>query len=74
MTQRVPTRQATFGDQSIRVFQGVFAVNTGYYHFSGVTRDGQKRELPARYSFVLVTRDGRWLIVDHHSSAVPASP
>ena len=25
-------------------------------------------KLPARYSFTLVKRDGRWLIADHHSS------
>jgi hypothetical protein len=29
---------------------------------------------PARFSFVYRNRDGRWLIVDHHSSAIPAPP
>lgn len=28
-------------------------------------------KLPARYSFTLVKRDGRWLIADHHSSTMP---
>jgi hypothetical protein len=28
-------------------------------------------QLPARYSFTLVKRDGKWLIADHHSSAMP---
>src|SRR5450759_720750 len=27
-----------------------------------------------RFSFVYRNRDGRWLIVDHHSSAVPLPP
>lgn len=72
--QRVPTRQVKFGDRAIRVFGGIFAVNTGSYRFTGVTRDGQPRDTPARYSFAVVKRDGRWLIVDHHSSAVPATP
>ena len=27
---------------------------------------------PARFSFVSWIPDGRWLIVDHHSSVVPA--
>ena len=28
-------------------------------------------KLPTRYSFTLVKRDGKWLIVDHHSAALP---
>ncbi len=35
--QRVPTRQVKFGDRAIRVFGGIFAVNTGSYRFTGVT-------------------------------------
>lgn len=37
-------------------------------------KDGENKSLPARYSFVYVKRDGQWLIVDHHSSAMPAPP
>ena len=46
------------------------AVNTGYYTFSGV-RDGQPTQRPARYTLVFRKQDGKWLIVDHHSSYVP---
>lgn len=66
----LPGHKVEFGDQLIRVY-GATAINTGYYTFSTV-KDGQTRLIPARYSFVYVKRDGRWQIVDHHSSAVPA--
>ncbi len=68
----LPQHKVTFGDQLIRVY-GNTAINTGYYTFSFV-KDGQAKTLPARYSFTYVKRDGNWMIVDHHSSAVPAPP
>jgi len=61
-----------FGDQLIRVY-GNTAINTGYYTFNYV-KDGKPAAIPARYSFVYVKQGGKWLIVDHHSSAVPAPP
>jgi len=65
----LPDLKVAFGDQLIRVY-GDTAVNTGYYTFSYV-RDGQAKSLPARYSFTYVKNGDRWLIVDHHSSAIP---
>ena len=67
----LPGHRVAFGNQLIRVY-GDTAINTGYYTFSYV-KDGQPASIPARYSFVYLKRDGRWLIVDHHSSAVPAA-
>jgi hypothetical protein len=52
---------------------GGAAVNTGYYTFSYV-KDGETKTWPARYSFTYVKKGERWLIVDHHSSAMPAAP
>ena len=66
----LPGHKVTFGDQHIRVY-GEIAINTGYYTFSYV-KYGEAKSLPARYSFVYRKRDGSWLIVDHHSSAMPA--
>src|SRR5689334_17636870 len=50
-----------------------YAVNTGYYTFSYV-KDGESKTLPARYSFTLVKEGEDWMIVDHHSSAMPTTP
>lgn len=64
--------KVVLGEQRIRVY-GDIAVNTGTYTFSEV-RDGKEIVRPARFSFVYRNQNGRWLIVDHHSSAVPEAP
>ena len=68
----LPGLKVAFGEQLIRVY-GATAVNTGYYTFSYV-KDGETKSLPARYSFTYVKNGDHWLIVDHHSSAMPAAP
>ena len=68
----LPGLKVTFGDELIRVY-GTTAVNTGYYTFSYV-QNGEAKTLPARYSFTYVLSGDRWLIVDHHSSAMPPPP
>lgn len=68
----LPSLKVAFGDQVIRVYNDT-AVNTGYYTFSFV-KDGETKSLPARYSFTYVKRGDDWLIVDHHSSAMPSAP
>ncbi|MCI0336658.1 MAG: nuclear transport factor 2 family protein [Acidobacteria bacterium] len=35
-------------------------------------KDGETKTLPARYSFTFVKEGENWMIVDHHSSAMPA--
>lgn len=55
------THPRTFGD---------VAVNSGRYTLS-YTQDGEPVSLPARFSFTYVQKDGKWLIVDQHSSRVP---
>jgi uncharacterized protein (TIGR02246 family) len=64
-----PAARVTFGEQHIRVY-GDTAVNTGYYTFSDI-REGKEVLRPARYTMVFRERDGRWLLVAHHSSEVP---
>ena len=64
-----PNARVGFGEQHIRVF-GDVGINTGYYTFSDV-RDGQTVSVPARFTMAFRNRDGKWLIVAHHSSRVP---
>lgn len=68
----LPQAKVSFGDQLIRVY-GNTAINTGYYTFSYV-KDGETKTIPARYSFTYVKDGDRWLIADHHSSAIPPAP
>lgn len=68
--QKLPKLTVEFKDPLIRVYGGDTAINSGYYTFS-YEKDGKPTQLPARYSFALVKRDGKWLIVDHHSSTMP---
>lgn len=44
--------------------------DAGTYTFR-VTDGEETRDVPARYTFVWENRDGRWLIVHHHSSVMP---
>jgi hypothetical protein len=68
----LPGLKVAFGDQLIRVY-GDTAVNSGYYTFSYV-KDGETKTFPARYSFTYFKSGEHWLIVDHHSSAMPSPP
>jgi uncharacterized protein (TIGR02246 family) len=68
----LPELKVSFGPQLIRVY-GDTAINTGTYTFSYV-KDGETKTLPARYSFVFVKDGQNWMIVDHHSSAMPTPP
>lgn len=45
--------------------------NTGYYTFSFVESDGNKKVVPARFTFVYEKENQKWMIVNHHSSVVP---
>ncbi len=47
------------------------AYDVGTYTFTVTGADGKTSQVPARYSFVYELRDGKWLIVHHHSSAMP---
>lgn len=69
--QKLPKLTVEFKDPLVRVY-GATAVNSGSYLFT-FEQGGAKKTLPARYSFTLVKRDGQWLIVDHHSSGMPAN-
>jgi len=67
-----PNGRVEIGGHRVRVW-GDVAASTGSYTFTDV-RNGQTIQRPARFSFVYRRVNGRWMIVDHHSSAVPAAP
>jgi len=69
MPQR-PNQRVTLGEQHVRVF-GDVALNSGTYTFTN-TQDGKTTSNASRFSFAYVRKGDRWMIVDHHSSAVPA--
>ena len=71
MPQR-PNQRVMIGEQQIRVF-GDVAVNSGTYTFAN-NQDGKVTSNHARFSFTYVRKGDRWMIVDHHSSAVPSPP
>lgn len=64
-----PTVRLVIDEQHIRVY-GDTAVNTGRYSVHEI-RDGQLTVRPLRFSFTYRRQDDRWLIVSHHSSAMP---
>jgi uncharacterized protein (TIGR02246 family) len=64
-----PELKATVQSEQIDLF-GDAAVATGLYTFSFL-QDGQREELPARYTFVYRKTPQGWMIVRHHSSALP---
>jgi uncharacterized protein (TIGR02246 family) len=60
----------TMEEHRVQVY-GKVAINTGYYTRSSRQPDGKTVRNPARFTFVYEKRDGQWVIVNHHSSALP---
>jgi hypothetical protein len=59
----------SMGEHRVQVF-GDIAINTGFYTRSSM-RGGKPVQNPARFTFVYQLRKGKWMIVEHHSSALP---
>ena len=62
--------RGTINQQFIRILGPDLALNAGVYTFD-VVRDGRPEQVTARYDFLYKRTNGRWLIVDHHSSKMP---
>lgn len=65
----LPNLRVSFKAPEIRI-HGNVAINTGTYTLI-YKKDGEKKALPARYSFTLIRQGKKWLITDHHSSVMP---
>lgn len=60
---------AIIDEENIMIF-GDIAINSGLYTFD-IVLGGEHEKIKARYTFVYHKVDGRWLIVEHHSSVLP---
>jgi uncharacterized protein (TIGR02246 family) len=61
----------TIEKELVNVLDADTAINTGVYRFAITGKDGKPTEVEARYTYVYELRDGKWLIVNHHSSSMP---
>jgi uncharacterized protein (TIGR02246 family) len=66
-----PANRASLGEHQVRVYADT-AIDTGTYMFSEVRDGSVAAVLPERYTLVYRNRGGKWMIVEHHSSRVPA--
>jgi uncharacterized protein (TIGR02246 family) len=64
--------QGTITESHIRILDDENAAHSGNYRFSLTGKDGDKTSVDARFTYVYEKIDGKWLIVEHHSSAAPA--
>lgn len=57
-------------EQNIRIYDNI-AINSGLYTFSLAGDDG-RTDVAARFTFVYRKYENGWLIIEHHSSILPA--
>ncbi|MCX4699115.1 SgcJ/EcaC family oxidoreductase [Streptomyces sp. NBC_01352] len=56
----------------VNVLDSNTAIDAGVYEFTLTDHEtGKKRVVEARYTYVYEKIDGKWLIMNHHSSAMP---
>jgi uncharacterized protein (TIGR02246 family) len=67
---RRPTLRMSLGEQHVRVY-GELAINSGYYT-SRYMDDGREIATPMRFTFAFRKSADGWVIVNHHSSRMPA--
>ncbi len=70
----LPPPQVQQGDGGLLRLYGDVALHAGSYALTVGRPDGEVLRLPARFSFTYrrASEGGPWLIIDHHSSALPA--
>lgn len=52
---------------------GDFAIHAGAYTFAWEV-DGAMKETRARFTFAYRREGGKWVMIEHHSSAMPTAP
>ena len=61
--------QIVLGEHRVQLL-GTTAISTGFYSRVAM-QDGKEVRNPARFTFVYQKRGAQWLIINHHSSALP---
>ena len=69
-----PTRRFVPRQISVRIYGDTTAVTNQYYTLTLVDRAGKVGTSHGRFSNTYVRLGGRWLVVDQHTSPIPASP
>jgi len=64
-----PNARVRFDSHNVRVL-GDVATDSGGYTFTD-QRDGAAVSNPSRYTMVFQRREGKWVLVHHHSSRMP---
>jgi hypothetical protein len=59
-------RRNTMQEKNVIVLRENAVVVAGFYDFARKEQDYEPR--PSRFTFVVVKRDGKWVIAHHHSS------
>jgi hypothetical protein len=59
----------SLGEHRVQML-GTVAISTGFYSRVSM-QDGREVRNPARFTFVYQKRGAQWLIINHHSSALP---
>lgn len=65
-----PNLTVTVNESNLRII-GNIAINSGLYTFS-FERHGKVVILPARFTFIYQKKPQGWMIIEQHSSQVPA--
>lgn len=68
---RNPNLRVRVDDRHVRLAGHGGALVAGTYTVTDL-RDGREVATPARFTFVLEQRGGKWVILHHHSSRMPA--
>jgi uncharacterized protein (TIGR02246 family) len=62
--------KVAIGERRTIVVNDAAVASAGFYDFTTI-RDGQPVSNPSRFTFLVIKRDGQWLIAHHHSSFRP---
>lgn len=72
-TSRAINLKVDIGSERVSV-AGDVVLSAGHSTATFTDRQGQTQRVAGRFSFAARRIDGKWLIVEHHSSAMPAAP